>query len=164
MECIWGNCQWWEVFADRFSRKFIRISHGIWCCNEKVCFILWTNVWGICNKSLIKIKGQRKEAKHFKQSIKCRCWKVMLHVIDESKTGYKKRWRIMVGYDTRHKTHLGQSEEWIVCVLSAMHTCHIRRNMLSRICWSIGLHFKHSVDKLISPQTITRNNFVSLHK
>ena len=58
-----------------------------------------------------------------------------------------KRWEIMLRLNTQH--HLGQSEDWLVCVLLAMCTCNVWCDMLPRICQSIGCHIKHSVDTLM---------------
>jgi len=61
---------------------------------------------------------------------------------------------IMVGPMTGGKlgyviSHLGQYEDWIVCVYLATTTCNVWRNMLSRICRSMECHFKSSGDTLI---------------
>jgi len=49
---------------------------------------------------------------------------------------------------------LGQSEDWILCILPTTRTCNIWCNMLSRICRSIRHHFKHSVDSIIRWQLV----------
>ena len=45
--------------------------------------------------------------------------------------------------------HLGQSEDWIVCVYLATCACNIWCNILSLISRSIRRHFKCSADMLI---------------
>jgi len=54
-----------------------------------------------------------------------------------------KRQEIMLCHNAR--CYLDQPEDWIICVLLAMHTCNVWRNMLSRTCRSTGHHFKPSV-------------------
>ena len=44
--------------------------------------------------------------------------------------------------------NLNQSQDWIFRVLLVTCTCKVLRNMLSRICLSIGRHFKSSFDAL----------------
>ena len=48
-------------------------------------------------------------------------------------------------------THVirGKSDYRIVCVMFAMCTCKVWRNLLSHIYWSIRRHFGQSVDTLI---------------
>jgi len=44
---------------------------------------------------------------------------------------------------------LDQSKDWIICVSLETCTCIVWRNILSRICRSIGRHFKCSINTLI---------------
>jgi len=55
-------------------------------------------------------------------------------------------------YSITHNV-IDQSKNWIVCVSLASRTCIVWHNMLSRICWSTGRHFKHSVDTSITVVT-----------
>jgi len=45
---------------------------------------------------------------------------------------------------------LGQSDGWIFCVSLAKRTCTVLHNVLSRICWSTGSHFKRYVYTVIN--------------
>ena len=56
-----------------------------------------------------------------------------------------------ITYCYKAQCHLGQSEDWILCIWLSTHTCNVWRNVLYRICWSIAHQFKHSVDTLIAP-------------
>jgi len=55
------------------------------------------------------------------------------------------------GITQRHNAqrHLGQSKDGILCVSFATRTCNVWRNVICRICRSIGRHFKRSVDTFI---------------
>jgi len=52
-------------------------------------------------------------------------------------------------YDHNAQCHLGQLNDWIVCVSLATCTCIVWSNNLSRICWSIEHNYKRSVNTLI---------------
>ena len=54
-----------------------------------------------------------------------------------------------IGLSHIAQCHLGQSEDWIICVSLALYTCNVWRNMLSRICRSIEHHFKCSVNTIL---------------
>ena len=93
-----------------------------WCCIQSVSLIIFE--WQLT----------------FQQSI---CHTTRYDVWDNNRREVTKR-----HYAQRH---LSQSEDWIFCVSLATRTGNERRYALSRICRSIGRHFKRSVDTLIEP-------------
>jgi len=69
-------------------------------------------------------------------------------------------------FTLRHdvKPYLGQSEDWIFCVLLVTHTRNVGCNTLSLIVLIIGHHFKHSVDtSIVSPYFLNLCVLVRLH-
>ena len=63
-------------------------------------------------------------------------------------TFVREKWR-EVTLNCNAKRHLDQYKNWIACVSLATRTRFVWRNMLSRICRSIGRYFKRSVDTFI---------------